>query len=182
MDENILEVWKDVVGYDGLYQVSNMGRVKNIETQQVLKHFICNGYPRVGLSKENKHKNFYVHRLMAQAFLKNPNSHPQINHKDEVKTNNYIDNIEWCSQKYNLNYGTARQRMVYARSKPIIQKNKQGEIIKAYPSASQAQRETGISDRNICGCLNGNRKLAGGFMWERDIVLEKIKEVQNGNN
>lgn len=119
------EIWKDIEGYEGLYQVSNMGNIKRVEhedyrcrqgyrvfKERILKPYISTkGYKRVNLSKNNKKKEVPVHRLVAMAFIENPNNYPQINHKDENKFNNNVDNLEWCTCKYNNNYGTKSQRI-----------------------------------------------------------------------
>lgn len=107
------EIWKDVVGYEGLYFVSNMGNLKNKNGQpiksQVVKRPNTN-YERVSLYKDGKYQSFGVHRLVAMAFTPNPNGYPIVNHKDENGMNNSVDNLEWCTLTYNVNYGTARQR------------------------------------------------------------------------
>ena len=111
---NETEVWKDVVGYEGLYKVSNFGNVMSLKGKKPLLMKPAqkgNGYLYVGLNLYNKpRKNFYVHRLVAQTFLPNPQNLPFVNHKDEIKTNNRVSNLEFCTQKYNLNYGTAQDR------------------------------------------------------------------------
>lgn len=108
-----MEIYKDVEGYENLYQVSNMGNVKSLISNKILKpaknH---NGYLYVCFSKQGKHKHHKIHRLVAQAFIDNPNSYPIINHRDENKTNNCVSNLEWCDHKYNINYGTAIERRV----------------------------------------------------------------------
>lgn len=116
------EIWKDIPGFEGLYQVSNLGRVKRLPLgkqwpyrrthNNIRKQHIKNGYYQVNLSKENKVKWICVHRLVALAFIPNPNNLPCINHRDENKLNNNIENLEWCSYAYNANYGTVRQRQV----------------------------------------------------------------------
>lgn len=107
------EIWKDVVGYEGLYQVSNLGRVKSLfRYKKILKQFEDNkGYLRVTLYKNNKSKSIKVHKLVAEAFIPNPNNYDCINHKDENKTNNRVENLEFCSFYYNLMYGTRVQRI-----------------------------------------------------------------------
>ena len=108
------EKWKQVEGYEGLYEISNFGRVKGIKRNKLLKPKMSrDGYLRVGLRKpKEKQRWFFVHRLVAFAFISNPNNYPQVNHKDEIKTNNCIENLEWCTAKYNNNYGTHIQRMI----------------------------------------------------------------------
>lgn len=112
------EEWRDIKGYEGLYQVSSLGRVKTLNyrkhgREKILKPIIhkYTGYCVIGLTKENKQKQYKIHRLVAEAFLNNPNNYPVINHKDEDKTNNNINNLEWCSQAYNINYGTRNRKV-----------------------------------------------------------------------
>ena len=108
-----MELWKDVAGFDGVYQVSNMGRIKRVSTGVVLKQCADrNGYCRVNLYKNKIPKRLLVHRLVASAFIENVNSFPIINHKDENPSNNNAENLEWCTYSYNTSYGTARQRSV----------------------------------------------------------------------
>lgn len=116
------EIWKDIVGYEGLYQVSNLGNVKRLKGYKgrgkgyiVEEHFIqpsinSRGYQNVVLCKNGKTKTFSMHRLVAIAFLDNSNNLPQVNHKDENKLNNCVDNLEWCNSKYNNNYGTRNKK------------------------------------------------------------------------
>jgi hypothetical protein len=113
------EIWKEIKDYEGLYQISNLGRVKSLEKkvgfrkrkEKILKqHFDKDGYVKVYLCKNSKVKFLSVHRLIAQAFIPNPDELPQINHKDENKANNKIENLEWCTCKYNINYGTRTKR------------------------------------------------------------------------
>ena len=124
----MIEEWRDIKGYEGIYQVSNLGNVCSLD--RVIKHYpkdyfqegkvlspalSRNGYPMVILVNHNKRKTRNVHRLVAEAFIPNPNNLPQVNHKDENKTNNCVDNLEWCTQKYNLNYGTRNIKISKAR-------------------------------------------------------------------
>lgn len=109
------EIWKDIPYYDGLYQISNYGRIKSFckgDEQYKVQHDNGRGYLSVKLYKNGKMKNEYVHRLVALTFIPNPNGLPQVNHKDEDKQNNHVDNLEWCDARYNNTYGTARQRSV----------------------------------------------------------------------
>lgn len=119
------EEWRDIEGYLGLYQVSNKGRVKSLNynrtgKEQILKNILePTGYYRVNLAKEGKWKHFTVHRLVCNAFIPNPNNLPCINHKDENKQNNSLQNLEWCTVKYNINYGTARLRQAQKNKKNV---------------------------------------------------------------
>lgn len=190
------EVWKDIDGYDGYYQVSNMGRVRSVDRIVngrwgdtfrkgiVLKQKTNNkGYKMVDLHKDGKPKTYQVHRLVAESFIPNPNNNPIINHKDENKLNNHVDNLEFCTQSYNINYGTRNERSAEkntnhpSRSKPVLQFTKDGEFVAEYPSVAEAHRHTGIYQNNIYQCCIGNklkdgrgnyytRKSTGGFIWK----------------
>lgn len=119
------EEWRDIKGFEKFYLVSNYGRVKRLPTKKqypsyhshynIRKEHIKNGYYQVNLSKDSKVKWIYVHRLVAMTFLRNPDNLPQVNHKDENKLNNFVGNLEWCTPKYNCNYGTGIARQVRAR-------------------------------------------------------------------
>ena len=114
----MMEEWRAVPGYEGLYEVSNIGNVRNVRRNTLLRLTKTNnGYIRVGLCKNGIKTGFQVHRLVAQAFIPNPNNLPQVNHLDENKTNNNVDNLEWCTAKYNLSYGTARTRSINTKIK-----------------------------------------------------------------
>lgn len=123
------EIWKDIPGYEGLYQASTYGRIKSLRRyrfnhnkkqiveERILKPGVVNGYLRVALWKDAKQKNILVHRLIALTFISNPNNYKEINHKDETRQNNHVDNLEWCSHKYNNNYGTINERRSKNRKK-----------------------------------------------------------------
>ena len=114
----MMEEWKEIPGYEGLYEVSNMGNVRNVRRNTLLRLTKTNnGYIRVGLSKNGIQTGFKVHRLVAQACLPNPDNLPQVNHKDEDKTNNNVDNLEWCDQAYNNLYGTRLERLINTKIK-----------------------------------------------------------------
>lgn len=108
------EIWKDIEGYEGKYQVSNFGQVKSMIGQEKVLHpkKHRNGHLQIGLHKDKKRKTMYIHRLVAQAFIPNPDNLPCVNHKDENPNNNNVDNLEWCTQKYNCNYGTRVDRIM----------------------------------------------------------------------
>ena len=182
------EIWKDIKGYEGVYQVSNLGNVKSVERfvkhscggnkvvkEKILKTGKRAGYYSVLLSKEGVHKNFCVHRLVAEAFLDNPNNLPCVNHKDENKTNNYVDNLEWCTSEYNQSYGTKGKRVSIKMtngklSKPILQYDLDGNFIKEWISGMEIQRQLGFSRGNISNCCLGRYKQSNGYKW-------KYKEV-----
>ena len=177
--ENINEEWRDIVGYEGLYQVSNLGRIKSLRNnknnprEKILKlKLVKNGYYIIFLYKNGKPKWYYVHRLVAIAFIPNPYNLPQVNHIDENKTNNCVENLEWCNQKYNVNYGTCIERRIKKLknrkdlSKPILQFDLEGKLINEYPSINEVERQTGFKNPNICKCLKGKTKTCGGFLWK----------------
>lgn len=158
----MIEEWRDVPGYEGLYEVSDQGRVRR--NGKILKPQTERwGYLHVFLSKNGIQKWGKVHRLVASAFLPNPQNLPQVNHKDEDKTNNAVSNLEWCDGKYNANYGTRNERV----SKPVLQFDRDGNFIREWPSASKVEEETGIYQQNISRCCLGRYgfKTAGGFVW-----------------
>lgn len=109
----MIEIWKDVVGYEGLYEVSNLGHIKSLwfNKEKLLTPINSKGYYKVHLYKNGKLKDYSIHQIVAKAFIPNPNNYPGINHKDEVKTNNHADNLEWCNDAYNAVYGTRRERI-----------------------------------------------------------------------
>lgn len=129
------------------------------------------GYYLVCLNNINR-KWVSVHRLVAQTFLPNPDNLPQVNHIDENKTNNCVDNLEWCSVQYNNTYGDRIKKAVKKTNKPVEQYTKDGQFVKEYPSAIEAERQTGISSANICTCCKGRLKTAGGYIWKYKNLIK----------
>ena len=170
-----MEHWKAIDGYEGLYQVSNLGRVKSLKCgkEKILKPGKnTGGYLHVDLYKDGHEKTVKIHRLVAEAFIPNPNNLDTINHKDEDKTNNTVSNLEWMSQKDNINYGTRNKRLSEANiNHPSLSKQvqmfdkKTGELLATFPSIREAERVTGINKGHISQCCNGKRKSAGGYVW-----------------
>ena len=159
------EIWCPIKGFEGLYEVSDQGRVKSIGygDDRILKpQRIKTGYLLVGLRKNREQKWYLVHRLVAQAFIPNPDNLPQVNHKDENKDNNFVHNLEWCDRKYNCNYGTRNQRI----SKPVLQFTKDGELVKDWKSTNDVERNLNCSHSSISECCLGKRKTAYGFIWK----------------
>ncbi len=163
------EEWKDIKDYEGLYQVSNLGRVKSLHygKEKILKNNKNNkGYLYLFLNRNGKRKHFYIHRLVAQTFIKNPNNFNCINHKDENPLNNNSNNLEWCSHLYNMNYGTCIERRSKAKMVGIIQYNKSNKEIKKWRSLIEVQNKLKIHASSIIKCCKGQLKTAGGYIWK----------------
>lgn len=159
------EVWKDIQGYEGLYKVSSLGRVKNKRGLIMSPKIHHRGYIQIGLYKDKKSKNLYIHRLVAQAFIPNPDNLPYVNHKDENKLNDRADNLEWCTPEYNNSYGDFIKKSMQS-AKPLYQLDMNGNIIKEFNSAHQVQKVLGYNRRAIIGCCEGNCKTAYGYIWK----------------
>lgn len=173
----MIEMWKRVPieDYGELYLVSNKGRLKNIKLNKI--HAICldsYGYPHYILCHKRKRKHITAHRLVALAFIDNPLGLPCVNHKDENKLNNSVDNLEWCDVKYNNAYGTRNQRVSEANSRPIAQ-ILNGEIIAVYKNSIEAECATGVDFSKIRMCCRGKRKTAGGYQW-KDLIEKEVTE------
>lgn len=161
-----LEFWKDIKGYEGLYQISNSGNVKSLRTNKILKTNMNNcGYKQVILSYKGKIKSKRIHRLVAEAFIPNPNNYQQVNHKDENKINNEANNLEWCDCKYNINYGTGKNKCTKSRLKPINQYDIKGDFIKRYDGIVVASQELNIHPWLIWAVCQGIRKTTHKFIW-----------------
>ena len=133
--------WRDVVGYEGLYKVSTEGNIKSIRRNKILSQDTNqDGYKRVQLYKNKASKNYSVHRLVAQAFIPNPDNLPQVNHKDEDKSNNCVSNLEWITPKDNCNYGTRNRKVALSKNKPVLQLSLEGDLIREWESASEGIR------------------------------------------
>ena len=162
-----IEEFRDIPGYEGLYEVSNLGRVRSLETERILKPSKNTwGYLFVSLYKNGIKKAVRIHRLVALAFIPNPDNLPCINHKDEDKTNNTVDNLEWCDDKYNANYGTRNERIAEKTRKPVLQFDLLGNFIREWPSITKVEEETGIWQTHISKCCLGLRHTAGGYLWK----------------
>lgn len=161
------EIWKDVAGYEGYYQVSNLGRIRHIKFDRLLK-LCCDsyGYLIVVLSKGGIHRTRTVHRLVAKAFIPNESNYVQVNHKDENKQNNCVENLEWCDNKYNCNYGKRNKKISKKVSKNVIQLSTSGKKIKKWNSITEAAKFLGCNISSISMCCNGKRRTAGGYRWE----------------
>lgn len=157
------EIWKDIKEYEGLYQVSNVGRVKRVATNRVLQPYRNKvGYLLVYLCKNGKRKTHRIHRLVAQSFIQNPENKPEVNHLDENKINNMVSNLEWSTRKENCNYGTRNERL----SIPIIATNlKTGESREFYGS-NECARQLSLNNAHITSVLKGRLKQTGGYTFQ----------------
>ena len=186
------EIWKPIKQYENLYDVSNYGRIKRkifinckaiLNKEKILKCVETTGnYLLVGLYKSGKGKTRLVHRLVAENFLNNKNNYQEINHIDENKHNNRIDNLEWCLKKYNLNYGTRNERISKnninrpkCRFEKVVQYDLQGNFIKEYENLCIAEKETKI--RHIRECCDNKRKTTKGYIFKyKNELLKKEGE------
>lgn len=175
------EIWKDIPNYEGIYQASNMGRIKSLERidalgyrlkEKILKPTINHkGYYKVPLYKNSKVKKYSVHRLVYEAFNGQIPEGLQVNHINEIKTDNRLENLNLMTCKENINYGTgiersAKKRINGKKSKPVLQFTLEDILIKEYPSIKQVERELGFDQSHICACCNGKYKQAYGYKWK----------------
>ena len=161
-------IWKDIKGYEGIYEISNHGVIKNKKTNKVKKQYIdCVGYYVVSLCKNNISKPKRVHCIIAETFIPNPLNLPCINHKDENKLNNNIENLEWCTKGYNNRYGSRVQRITQKRKKKILQIDSNGVTVKEWDSIKEAANELGCNETQISRYARGVIKgMYKGFYWK----------------
>jgi hypothetical protein len=175
------EEWRDVVGWEGLYQVSNLGRVKSLPRPRnaihpyITKERILRPrkvgkdreYLSVALCYEGKYKQEKVHRLVAKAFVPNPNNYTEVNHKDENKGNNVALNLEWCSRSYNVNYGSGNAKRIRTTIESVLQYTLDGIFVAEYNSFAEAAKAVGSASANISHVVNGDYKTHKGYVWKR---------------
>jgi len=165
------KIWKTINDYEGLYQVSNYGEIKSLQhyrgKENILRQRIKRGYYTIGLRKQNKRKWYIVHRLVAMAFIPNPNNLPQINHKDENKLNNNVENLEWCDALYNNCYGKRLNKVSNSNKtkKQVIQYDLNMNKLNIYNSIASASRSTNTNITSISKCINNKRKTANNYIW-----------------
>lgn len=189
------EIWKDIENYEGLYQVSNLGRIKSFPRRYsrnkapiIMKQRIDHkGYLQLSLCKNGKEQNKKVHRLVAQGFIPNPNNLPQINHIDGVKTNNNVSNLEWCDNSYNQLHanrmGLNKHRLERVKevcNKPVAQLTLNDDLLNKYISLREASEKTGCNYKSMSACASGKTKSSGGYKWK---YIDKIDLfVSNANS
>lgn len=184
------EYWRDVKGYEGFYQVSNVGRIRSLDrivnsnhsNKRKSKGRILKatkdryGYLYVVFCVRNKRKTEKVHRIVANSFIQNPQNKEQVNHLNEIKTDNRVQNLEWATASENNNYGIGQIRRVEKRNKPTIQYSLDGELLKKWRSASDAGRTLGIDISGICKCCRGTLESIKGYRWSywKDIEEDHL--------
>ena len=183
------EIWKDIKEFEKFYQVSNLGRVRGLDRivinklghkikrkGQIMKQILdIHGYPVVHLRKEGISKYFKVHRLVAIAFIPNPNNLPMINHKDENPLNSNVNNLEWCDCKYNNNYGDRNLKLSCTKSKPIYQYSLDGKLLKKFDRISEISK-LGFNVYGVLHCCEGYSKTSQGFIWDRENKQIDLKQ------
>lgn len=155
-----MEIWKDVENYEEYYQISNYGRIRNKKQKRILKPSKSGGYYHISLRYGNK-KEFLIHRLVAEAFIPNPYNYKYVNHKDENKFNNFVENLEWCTAKYNVTYGKG----ALARNQRIIQYDLSGNALRVWESIKEASEKLNVPREGISACCRGENKTSGGYVW-----------------
>ena len=162
-----VETFVKIEGFEK-YEVSNLGKVRNIKSGRILKPFPNRGgYLRHRLYGYDKKKNLPLHRIIATAFIDNPDEKPCVNHIDENKLNNDLSNLEWCTVRENIIHGTRTKRVAEKHFKKVIQLDLNDNVLNEFESMGQAERETGVPRSNISRCCNGKRKSAGDYKWRR---------------
>lgn len=183
----VIEIWKDILNYEGLYQVSNLGRVKSLKKlswngysyitkpERILKLSNSKGYKFVRLYKDKVAKNYTIHRLVAIAFIENKNNYKEVNHIDGNKLNNNATNLEWCTKSHNIKHAyrtglnKARIGKNNEQSKKVIQYDKNMNKIKIWECISDIERKLKIDHSTVIRCAKHKQKTAGGYKWEYSL-------------
>lgn len=175
MDSRAREIWKPVKGYAGLYEVSNLGRLRSLPRKGTKGGIISptysntKHYAHVPLTKNAKVRTVSLHRIVAEAFIPNPENKPQVNHKDGNKRNNAVDNLEWATPEENMQHafrtGLKDTKAAIAAHSRSVAQIVEGKIIKTFSSVREAEKATGAANQNIIKVCQGTRRMAGGFEW-----------------
>lgn len=163
----MLEKWKNIMGYEGIYQVSSLGRIKSTKgKEKILKPRIFKrGYLGVALRKNGTTKQYYIHRLVAETFIANKDNLPQVNHINGLKCDNNIKNLEWISSSNNMKHAYIN-KLTNGAKKQTLQYDLNGNFIKLWNSQTEASKATGIAHSHINNCCRGKENSAGGFIWK----------------
>lgn len=165
------EVWKDIKGYEGYYQISNFGNVRNFKLKLMKPHKTYRGYLRIGLTKDMVQTKFSIHRLVAEAFIPNPENKEYVNHIDGNKEFNCVLNLEWATHMENEIHAMSNGLKGY---KPVIQYDLNLNYVNEFDSIIDAHLRTNTNKSGISECCNGKQKTAGGYIW-------KFKTLDNLN-
>lgn len=159
------EQWRDVVGYEGLYQISNSGKLRNTKGHILKVHIAHNGYCYFNISKNSVAKSKRVHRLVAEAFIPNPENKAEVNHKDGDKFNNHVENLEWMTKSENNLHAFRTHLRPPTNEKPIGQYTLTGTLLNTYPNSHEAARKTHVCQGHICRVCSGKFQQLGGYIW-----------------
>lgn len=167
------EIWRSIEDFED-YEVSNLGRVRSLKRNIILRQFeYRGGYLEVHLRKPGIKVHKKIHRLVAEAFIPNYNNYSEVNHKDEDKKNNQVNNLEWCSRSYNNTYNGRHYTVGEKHWKPVAQYDLNGNFIALYNSQTEASKITGIKQGGIADCIRGHIRTSGGFIWRNvDVSIE----------
>lgn len=173
------EKWREIPGYEGLYEVSTFGRIRNARTQNIIAPFDTgHGYSAVKLQKNRFARQIKVHRAVALAFLPNPYNKPQVNHIDSNRKNNNVENLEWCTPSENMRHSCDRGFSFPVGSKPVVQMDTEGNKVAVWSSISEAARALQTYPANIHANLIGKTKHCKGFKWRwatyRDVYPQML--------
>jgi hypothetical protein len=179
------EIWKPIEGFEGLYEISNLGNVKSLRryhaSERILKAYLhTNGYLAVNLYKNGKRLTKKIHRLVAETFIENHHHLCEVNHIDGCKTNNKIENLEWCTSQQNNAHAVQTGLRKSIKNNPSCSKridmySNDGVFIRTFPSMHEAERITGIAQSNITRCCHGKRKTAGGYIWKHSLQAVELQ-------
>ena len=172
------EIWRDIKGYEGIYQTSNTGWVKSFHAKdpkgRILRMGVSGAYPMVVLYKNGIAEGKTVHRLVAEAFIENPEGKAETNHKNADPFDNRVENLEWCTRAENMQHAVNSHLLNRGPwscvPKPILRVNAKGQSLEYFPSMAEAERQTGISSRRICDVCRRKRRTAGNSFWKYSTV------------
>jgi hypothetical protein len=179
--ETKTEIWKDIEGFEGIYQVSNFGRVRSLgryvrnryfppiimkQRKSVKRNGVYLDYKRITLKRDGRVKSYGVHRRVAMAFVPGYFEGAEVNHKDEDPGNNYADNLEWVTSKQNCNYGKRNEKLNKSRWRKVVQETLDGVFVAEYPSIKSASLATGVRASAIHGTCKGRYSQSHGFKWK----------------